>query len=235
MPSTERPSTEGPSTERPSTPPHRLRADARRNRSAILAAATAAFTADGPNVPMEEIARLAGVGVGTLYRHFPDRETLTLEVARDSVSEMLDHARRAQAEEPTAWGALVRSLGGFRALSLTVRMPGLFSGATAAAIEADETIRRIRAELIEITDTLVRDAQREGALRPDVGGGDVTHLFTLLLQSTNGSPWQPDEIAFERARGIILDGLRARPDAATGGPPLPGRPLSTADLDPRTE
>lgn len=214
-----------------STPPHRLRADARRNRSSILAAATAAYAADGPNVPMEEIARLAGVGVGTLYRHFPDRDALTLAVARNSVSEMLEHARRAQAEEPSAWDALVRSVSGFRALSITTRMPGLLSSASAAALAADETIARIREELAEVTDSLVRDAQREGSLRPDVGSGDVTHLFTLLLQGANGAPGQRDDIAFERARAIVLDGLRARPRGAGPDTRLPGRPLSTADLE----
>ncbi|OAA21749.1 transcriptional regulator [Frankia sp. EI5c] len=210
------------------SPPPRLRADARRNRLSILTAATSAFVESGPNVPMEEIARLAGVGVGTLYRHFPDRDALVLAVARSSASEMLDHARAARAEEPRAWDALVRSLGGYRALSLTVRMPGLFSSAVADAVAADEPIRRIRAELVELTEELVRAAQQEGTLRQDVGSGDVTHLFTLLLQSSGRSPGRPDDLLFERARAILLDGLRACPDSSRT--PLPGRPLTTADL-----
>lgn len=78
---------------------------------------------------------------------------------------------------------------------------------------------------------MVHDAQREGSLRPDVAGGDVTHLFTLLLQSANRSSRQRDDIVFERARAVLLDGLRARPGDAQSATALPGRPLSIAGLD----
>src|SRR4051812_45368611 len=84
----------------PGTP---LRADARRNRDQIVAAARTIFVAQGPNAPMEEIARSAGVGVGTLYRRFPDRKTLIREVAQDSFARALAEARASIEEEPTAW------------------------------------------------------------------------------------------------------------------------------------
>jgi hypothetical protein len=93
-------------------------------------------------------------------------------------------------------------------------------------IAADEAIRDAGREMSELVDGLVRAAQEEGSLRPDVGSGDVIHLFTLLVRDPG---WMADlaaDIAFERARAIILDGLRARP-----GTPLPGQALTNAYLD----
>ena len=75
-----------------------LRADARRNRDQIVAAAKQWFAVQGPDVPMEEIARAAGVGVGTLYRRFPDREALIRAVVRESLTISVAEARAALEE-----------------------------------------------------------------------------------------------------------------------------------------
>ncbi|WP_041259654.1 helix-turn-helix domain-containing protein [Pseudofrankia inefficax] len=242
-------------------PETRLRADARRNRDRIIATAKLAFADDGPDVPMEEIARLAGVGVGTLYRRFPDRDALVVAVVRDSLATALARARTAvaEAEEPArdatgpdltarpgtapsggtgrgpagapgsgrAWKTLVHSLSSPRELRLTMRLATLFSPGTAAAVQADPSIQQIRREYAETLDSLVHAAQAEGSLRPDVGAGDVAHLLSLVAYSLNRAPHENAEIAFERARAIVLDGLRAQPAA-----PLPGRPLTTRDLGP---
>ncbi|ONH33362.1 helix-turn-helix domain-containing protein [Pseudofrankia asymbiotica] len=225
----------------------RLRADARRNRDRIIATATQAFADDGPDVPMEEIARLAGVGVGTLYRRFPDREALVVAVVRDSLATTLARARAAAdsdaaaaadpatkadpatadpaAAEGRAWDALVNSLNPSHELRLTMRLTSLFSPTTAAAVRADPAITRIRREYAETLDALVLAAQAEGSLRPDVGSGDVAHLLSLAAYGLSRAPDATAEIAFDRARAIILDGLRAHPTA-----PLPGHPLTTTDL-----
>ena len=87
-----------------------LRSDAKRNREQLIAAAARTFVAGGPDVPMEEIARAAGVGVGTLYRRFADRESLMVAVAQTSLDTLLGRVRAAAAEEPRAWDALVRSM-----------------------------------------------------------------------------------------------------------------------------
>ncbi|WP_049795973.1 helix-turn-helix domain-containing protein [Frankia sp. EAN1pec] len=145
-------------------------ADARRNRDKIITAAMVAFGDDGPYLPMEETARRAGVG--TLYRHFPDRDALIVAVVRDSLETMLARAREI--------------------------------------------------------DSLVSAAQQEGSLRPDVGTGDVIHLFWLLLRGLQEMPGALADAAYDRARAVILDGLRARSDAS-----LPGRALTARDLDPR--
>jgi AcrR family transcriptional regulator len=192
-----------------------MRADARRNRDQIVAAATTVFADQGPDVPMEELARLAGVGVGTLYRRFVDREALVLAVVRDSLGTVLAATRAAAAEEQRAWDGLVRSMSFSRELKLTMQLSRLFSAATVAA---DPEVDRIRRELTEVVDGLVRAAQAEGTLRPDVGTGDVIHLFSLLLRGSHAAPGEIDEHAFGRACAIALDGLR------TAATPLPGRP-----------
>src|SRR4051794_29077547 len=103
----------------PETP---LRADARRNRDQIIAAARVIFVEQGADVPMEEIARTAGVGVGTLYRRFPDRDALIRAVAVDNFDRVLIDAKAAAEEEPTAWAALVWLLHQSVELQLSVQL-----------------------------------------------------------------------------------------------------------------
>ena len=205
----------------------RLRADAQRNRDRIVASAKVAFADDGPDVPMEEIARLAAVGVGTLYRRFPDREALVIAVVQDSLATMLARLRACAAHQTAtgAWETLVSGLGDPRELRLTMRLTSLFSPAASTAVQADPMIGQIRREYSELFEGVVRAAQAEGSLRADVGAGDVAHLLSLLAHALSRGPDETAEIAFERARAIVLDGLRAQPTI-----PLPGRPLTTADL-----
>src|SRR5262249_35504009 len=86
----------------------RTRADALRNRERIVAAAREVFVAHGPDAPLDEIARRAGIGNATLYRHFPDRDALLHEVVRSVLARMVDHAESAATEEPDAFTALCR-------------------------------------------------------------------------------------------------------------------------------
>lgn len=204
-----------------------LRADARRNRDQIIAAAKAIFAAEGPDVPMEEVARKAAVGVGTLYRRFPDRESLIRAVARDNFSQMLTQARGAVAEEPTAWEALVRILRQSRELELSAQL-AMHSPLAWAVIRDDPTTQQFRGAMFDTLDDVVHAAQAEGSLRPDVDTGDVTILISLLLRRMRNSSEKDTQLASERALGIMLDGLRA-PSRS----PLPGLPLTRADLDSR--
>src|SRR5271165_109692 len=96
----------------------RLRADASRNREHILKAARDIFVYDGPQAPLEEIARQAGVGIGTLYRRFPDRHALQRAVALDVLASIAYEAHLALVEEPDAFAALARYM--HRALDLRV-------------------------------------------------------------------------------------------------------------------
>jgi AcrR family transcriptional regulator len=173
---------------------------------------------------MDEIARRAGVGVGTLYRRFPDREALIRAVAQQNFGAVLDDARAATAEEPTAWAALVRLMGRSRDLRLSVRL-AVLSPRAWVAIRDDPQTRQFRDGIMAVLDDLVRGAQAEGMLRADVGSGDVAALVSLLLRRVPAADDEMAELILERALILILDGLRAHP-----GSPLPGRPMTTSDL-----
>jgi AcrR family transcriptional regulator len=200
-----------------------LRADARRNRDQILVAAREIFTERGAEVAMEEIARRASVGVGTLYRRFGDRETLIRAVFRETIQAVVDEIRAALGEEPTGWAALTRIMRqsawlhvGFQSESPLVR----------AAIRVDEEGVRLREQALDMLEEVVRKAQAEGALRGDVGVGDLALLFMYVMKQTQAAPPQAAALAPSRLLAILMDGLRA--PAADG---LPGRPLTRADLD----
>jgi AcrR family transcriptional regulator len=208
-------------TAEPGTP---LRADARRNRDQIIATARSIFAEQGPDVPMEEIARAAGVGVGTLYRRFPDRDALISAVARDNFERVLTEARAATAEEPTAWDALVRFLRQSQELKLSVQL-AMVSPVAASAISEEALGDEFRRALLSELDNVVHAAQAEGSLRKDIDTGDVAMLFALLLRQITNRFDEATELAPERCMVLMLDGLRAQP-----GSPLPGRPLTSRDL-----
>ncbi len=201
-----------------------LRADARRNRDRIVASAKEWFAAHGADVPVEEIARTAGVGVGTLYRRFPDREALIRAVARDNFANALAEARAAAVEEPTAWQALVRFLRRSTELRLCVQL-AMTSPAARAIIKGDPRTEESRQAMLEVLDTVVRAAQAEGTLRPDVGTGDVAMVFVLLIRQVPLPNEAACQVASERCMALMLDGLRAHPGTA-----LPAHALTSADL-----
>ena len=96
----------------------RLRADAHRNRERLLAAARDLFVEDGPDAPLDDVARRAGVGVATLYRRFPNRQALMRAVALDVLGHVVGEAHSALAEEPDGFATLARYM--HRALDLRV-------------------------------------------------------------------------------------------------------------------
>lgn len=208
----------------PETP---LRADARRNRDQILAAAKTIFAAHGAEVPMEEIARSAGVGVGTLYRRFPDRDALIRAVAVDNFDRVLVDAKVARDQEPTNWDALIRLLHQSMELQLSVQL-AMVSARALAILKSDPAIKALRDDLLLVLDDFVQGAQAEGKLRADVATGDVAMLFATLLRQMPGKNEDVARMAIRRCIGIMIDGLRvAGPNEA-----LPGRALTSADLDP---
>ena len=210
------------------SPPQRLRADARRNRDQIVAVAARAFVENGPDVPMDEIARIAGVGVGTLYRRFADRESLMVAVLQHNLESLLEKIRTAAEEEPRAWDALLQSMSYSRELRGSLPMTSTLPSNLAAAIRSDPTVRGLRRELAEVTDRLVAAAQQEGTLRSDVGAGDVAQLFTLVYRAAPTTADGTADLGSRRALAVLLDGLRAGERE-----PLPGAPLDTADLERR--
>jgi len=201
-----------------------LRADARRNREQIIVAARGVFAERGFDVPMDEIARVAKVGVGTLYRRFPDRDALIRAVATDSLAQLLDEARRAAAEEPSAWQALVRFLTRSAELQFSLQMTPPAPG-TIAVLAGDPAILALRNELLDQLDDLLRAAQQEGKVRADVGTGDVAQLSALIWRPLRGRDPEIARMSASRCTAILIDGLLARP-----GSVLPGRALHRQDI-----
>ncbi|GAA4832557.1 TetR/AcrR family transcriptional regulator [Saccharopolyspora rosea] len=203
--------------------PH-LRADARRNRDRIIAAARTAFVDRGIDVPMEEIARAAGVGVGTLYRRFPDRDSLILAVGRDAFQRVRDDAHRATDDEPDPWRALTGFLHTAADLRTVVRL-SMLSPRARSILSSDPDVEALRNELLAVLDRLVRAAQDNGSLRADVSAGDLAMVMSLVAQGVNGMPEEMRRDAAARYMTLMLDGLQASP-----GTPLPGRAVTIEDL-----
>lgn len=195
------------------TPPAatpRLRADAQRNRARLVAGAAALIGERGPDVPMEDIAQHAGVGVGTLYRRFPDRHSLIREVAAEMFRDAARAATEALADAPTGWEALVR-------LVRHCADPGL--GALSGALrpwlaehrDRDEELRALTAAWLEGFEAAVRRAQSEGAMRTDVDGADLLRCISLVTCRMPELPEDRNREAAVRYLDILIDGLRARP------------------------
>jgi AcrR family transcriptional regulator len=183
-------------------PGKRLRADAQRNRDKLLAAAAAQFASAGPDSSLEAIAKAAGVGVGTLYRHFPTKDALLAAVYRQEVEQL--HAAAAEllrANPPDE--ALALWLDRFVLYAAAKRGMG---AALRALVNSSEGIGiDVRALLLDAIGTLLRAGVAAGSLRSDVDAWDV-------LRAT-GSVWQmPDEPGWqEQARRLLrllMDGLR---------------------------
>jgi AcrR family transcriptional regulator len=203
----------------------RLRADARRNRDQILGAARDVFVEQGTGAPLEEVARRAGVGIGTLYRRFPDRQALQRAVALDTLIRVTQEAHLALAEEPDAFRALARYM--HRAIDLRVGaiMPRLMAQ---LSLE-DGLLLQARDEAAVPVRALIDAAQANGTLRPDVDFGDIGLLIARLCQPLLGPiPHNTADDLAHRHLALLLDGLRSGLVRPAGT--LPGPALSLADL-----
>lgn len=197
-----------------------LRADAQRNLERILDAARDAFAEEGLEVGVDEIARRAGVGVGTLYRRFPTKEALIDAIVERRAEDILALADEAEAlDDP--WDGLVHLFGGI--LERHARERG-FKALIADRLAAGgrPTLReRLRPQMVRI---LTR-AQEAGTLRPDVTTEDITVMFWGAGRAVEiTGDIAPDY--WRRHLAILLDGLRA-PRAT----PLEGEPLTEAQGD----
>jgi AcrR family transcriptional regulator len=179
-----------------------MRADARRNYERLLAAAGAAFAERGADdVSLEEIARRAGVGIGTLYRHFPTRQALLEAFYRDQVDALGTRASALmEADSPGA--ALAEWLAVLITFSKAKRS---LTTALLEVIDQDSTLlSSCRDILHRATDALLERAQRAGAVRADVRGADVMRLAHALsiAADTGQDPGQAD-----RMLALVFDGL----------------------------
>ena len=197
------------------------RADGRRNRAALLAVAAELIAEQGPEVPLDEIARAAGVGNATLYRHFPYRGALLYAIAVQVIGQTAEAAERALAEEPDSYQALARYL----REAVRVRV-GWVMPAIAAALDRDDAgLAALRARSVAAIATLIGNAQRDGAIHPDITFGDVSLLLIRLARPLPpGQDRAVQDASAQRHLAILLAGLRP------GAGPLPGTGLTLADL-----
>ncbi len=172
------------------------RADARRNFDALLAAAREAFAENGTGASLEDIARRAGVGIGTLYRNFPTRQDLFEAVYVEEVEQLGRVAEEVAGLPP--WEALTTWLDQFVSYVATKR----------AVIEAlnreSEMFRACRATMYEAGEPLLQRAQAAGEVRADAGFDDLLRMVSGLASAT-----YVDDAQRDRVLGIALSGLKA--------------------------
>jgi AcrR family transcriptional regulator len=181
-----------------------LRADARRNRDRVLQAARSAFGAEGSDVSLDEIARRAGVGAGTVYRHFPTKEALFEAVVIDRIGELVDEARALSADPDPgrAFSSFVEVLAREGALKRDLVEALAHDGIHLKLGEAP-----IVRALIDVLAELLRRAQRSGAVRRDISVDDVMALLTGAAYAICHS--RADGEQSGRLLSIMYDGLRA--------------------------
>lgn len=205
----------------------RLRADARRNREQVVAAAREVFIEQGADAPLEEIARRAGVGIATLYRRFPDRYALIRAIALDNMAIFIEELDRAEAEEPGAWDALARFLRVVVQRRISTLIP-LVAPSLGEELRAHGEVWARRERVLARVRRLLRAAQREGTLREDIGTGDIAVGLLKVSRPVPAISSDLNERATGRQLELFLDGLRAAPSS---GSRLRGEPLTMADLD----
>jgi AcrR family transcriptional regulator len=183
-------------------PAEQLRADARQNRARLIAAATTAFAEKGADAPLEDIAKRAGVGIGTLYRHFPGRLDLQAAVFRTQVQAVCEQGDALlETDSPDqAFAAWARALAGY-----LVTKRGLSRALIDAVGVESELITACWMTMRETTDRLLDSAQRAGAIRADVTSMDVMRLLHGVAVSSEREPERTGLLL-----SVMLDGLAAK-------------------------
>lgn len=180
--------------------PRSARADAQRNRDRLLLAARAAFAAGGDSVPLEGIAREAGVGIGTLYRHFPTREALVEAVYAAELDDVTGCVPDLLAElSPDA--ALRAWMGRYAAFFATKR--GIAETLRSGRVATPATRQRITCAIA----TILASGVAAGVLRTDVEAADVTTMLLGIFLSTTAVK-TPERT--ERLLDLLMDALRAK-------------------------
>jgi AcrR family transcriptional regulator len=189
---------EAPTNGRPVT--RRLRRDAAANRERILVSATIAVRRDGDSVPMATIAEEAGVGIGTVYRHYPTRAALFAALTVRAFHLVLQHARAAALSDESAPAALTR----FFDQTITAR-DDLILPLHGGPVVQDEKVVTLRTEIRELLGQVLARGRRDGTIRPDVTAIDIIITGAMLAQPLpHAADW--DQLARRQAR-IYVAGL----------------------------
>jgi AcrR family transcriptional regulator len=189
-------------------PPPPRRADARRNRERLLAVARDAFAEHGADASLDDIARRAGVGSGTLYRHFPTRQALLEAVYRDLVDALCAQADELLAS-PSPGEALATWLRAVVAYATTKR--GLWPLMTALG-NRPEVLASCHGAMRTAGMALLTRAQQAGAVRADIEVSDLLKLVSAIAVTMERAPGSPGQT--ERLLALVMDGLRRQEPAA---------------------
>ncbi|MEU5435463.1 helix-turn-helix domain-containing protein [Streptomyces sp. NPDC020719] len=199
----------------------RPRADALRNRERIIAAAREMFVEEGAMVPLDEIARRAGIGNATLYRHFPDRAELITSVVLAVMERVAVAAETAAAEESDAFAALRRFVYAAADERIGALCPMLSEGFERNLPELEASRDRLDGA---VTDLMAR-ARRSGQLRDDVAVGDLMVALSQLTRPLPGTACPNIDQFVRRHLQLFLDGLQAPARSE-----LPGTAATLQDL-----
>ena len=184
-------------------PDRPLRADAARNRARVLEVAYETFAAEGLAVPIDEIARRAGVGAGTVYRHFPTKDDLYRAVVEDRITTIIGGGRALlhSGDPGDALFTFLRSM----VLQWGATDQGLTEALAGVGIDISTAMPDVETDFLAMLDDLLRAGQKAGTVRSDVAVRDVKALLTgaSAMQAA-----YPDTA--ERMTEVFLDGLRAR-------------------------
>ena len=182
-----------------------LRADARRNRDAILAAAKSVFAKHGADAQMDDIARKAKLGVGTLYRHFPTKNALIEALVADRFEQIAGFLREGLEQEDPFEG-LCRSM--WRGAELAERDRGV-SQLFGEHIQKAAAVQLAQGEVLQLADRLVAAAKAAGALRDDFQATDIPVIMCGVVEGMKMGAFGN----WQRHLRLIFEGMRARPDA----------------------
>jgi AcrR family transcriptional regulator len=191
-------------TPEPATTDRPLRRDAERNRERILEAARAAFAEDGLDVGLHEIAKRAGLGVGTVYRRFPDKQTLVEALYEDRIDEVVAIAEESLREDD-AWTGLSSFL--HRTCELQAHNRALHQ-LVFSSVSGVKFASKGRERIAPLVGQLVARAQEQGTMRPDVAVFDVGMLRNTLGLFIDQTGEAGAEV-WPRLLAVMLDGLRA--------------------------
>lgn len=199
----------------------RPRADALRNRERIVAAAREMFVEYGPEVPIDEIARRAGVGNATVYRNFPDRDALVREVVCSVMDRTAEAAEFALAETGDAFAALER----FVHVAADERIGALCPVISSTFDQHHPDLEAARERVEGLTEEIMNRAKAAGQLRTDVGVGDLMVVAAQLSRPPAGAACTSIDRFVHRHLQLFLDGLRAPAFSE-----LPGTAATMEDL-----
>ncbi|SOD85908.1 TetR/AcrR family transcriptional regulator [Streptomyces sp. Ag109_G2-15] len=199
----------------------RPRADALRNRERIVTAAREMFVEHGPDVPLDEIARRAGVGNATLYRNFPDRDALVREVVCSVMDRTAEAAEQALAETGDAFAALER----FVHTAADERISALCPMVSSTFDKDHPDLVESQGRVEQLVEEVMGRAKEAGQLRPDVGVGDLLVVVAQLSRPPAGTDCLSSDRFVHRHLQLFLDGLRA-PARST----LPGTAVTIKEL-----